>query len=118
MESILSSVKKLLGLLEDDTSFDVDCIIHINSAFSTLNQLGVGPPQGFRIQDKTAVWSEFMDDPRFEDVKTYTYQYVRQFFDPPQNSFAVEAMKHQLTELAWRINVRREEEEWTEPMPK
>lgn len=118
MESILTSVKKLLGLAEEDTSFDVDCVIHINSAFSTLNQLGIGPSQGFRIQDKTAIWSEFIDDPRFEDVKTYTHLFVRQFFDPPQNSFAVTALEKQLTELAWRINVKREEEQWTEPMPR
>jgi hypothetical protein len=116
VDSILTSVKKLLGLTEDYTQFDVDCVIHINSALSVLNQLGVGPSQGFRIEDKTAIWSQFIDDPRLENVKTYVYLFVRQFFDPPQNSFAVTAIEKQLEELAWRINLQGEEEQWTQPM--
>lgn len=118
-ESILTSVKKALGLAEEYTAFDADITMHINAALGVLNQLGVGPAQGFMIQDKTALWTAITDgDLRLNMVQTYTYLYVRQLFDPPGNSFAVDAIEKQKTQLEWRINVQREEGLWTEPTPR
>lgn len=106
--SILDSVKKGLGMTVEYTSFDPDVIIGINSAFSILNQLGVGPSGGFKITDRTAVWSDFTDDARLEFVKTYTIQKVKQFFDPPQTGPLASALDNTLKELEWRINVGAE----------
>lgn len=106
MDSILTSIKKLLGISEEYEHFDPDIVIHINSAFSVLTQLGVGPEEGFRIEDASAVWSEFLyDDPRIEFVKTYVYLKVKLGFDPPLSSAAIEAINRQISELEWRINV-------------
>lgn len=107
--SILTSIKKLIGPTEDDTSFDVDIIMHINSAFFRLNQLGVGPSEGFSITDKTQTWEEFLVARKdLEAVKSYVYQKVRLVFDPPQSSFLVEALKESIKEFEWTINVQAE----------
>jgi len=107
--SILISTKKNLGLEPDYTPFDLDVITFINAAFSTLEQLGIGPVGGFSIEDNTATWSEFMgDDARYNAVKSYVYLRVRMLFDPPTTSFVLEAMNNQLRELEWRLNVVRE----------
>jgi len=114
--SILTSVKKVLNIVEDDTSFDPDIILFINGALSTLNQLGVGPGVGFAIEDKTPTWVAFLgSDPRFNDVKTYVCLRVRLLFDPPQSGYATKAIQEQIEELAWRLNVRREETQWVDP---
>lgn len=106
MDSILTSVKKLLGIAEEDTSFDTDLIIHINSVFSILIQLGVGSPEGFSIEDNTAVWTDFIKDgTNLELVKSYVYMKVRLLFDPPTSSSAIETSKSLINELEWRINV-------------
>ena len=107
MESILTSIKKLLGIVEEYEHFDVDIIMHINSAFSVLTQLGVGPEEGFRIEDASAVWSDFLyDDPRLEMVRTYVYLKVKLVFDTTSSSSAViESINRQIQELEWRINV-------------
>lgn len=108
-ESILDSIKKMLGLEEDYTPFDTDIIIHINSALMNLQQLGVGPKEGFEISDSTATWSEFLtNNTKLNSAKTYVYLYVRMLFDPPTNSFVMDAMKKQLEELGWRLNVQAE----------
>ena len=106
MESILTSIKKLLGIAEQYEHFDTDIIIHINSAFMTVTQLGVGPSKGFSIKDKTAIWSDFIpeDDLRFEAVKTYIYLKVRLIFDPPSNSAVIESYNRTLSEYEWRLN--------------
>lgn len=115
-DSILNSVKKILGLGEDYTSFDEDVILNINSTFSTLNQLGVGPEDGFAISDDTATWVDFLgDDARLNHVKTYVWLRVRLLFDPPSTSYSLESMKHQVQELEWRLNVQREEMTWNSP---
>lgn len=117
-ESILTSVKKTLNLAEDYTNFDQDVILHINSALATLNQLGVGPGVGFMIEDKTKIWSDFLgSDPRWNAVKSYVYLYVRLLFDPPNTGFGTTAIEKQLQELAWRLNVQREQTEWVNPDP-
>lgn len=106
MESILKSIKKLLGISDDETNFDSDIIMHINSAFATLNQLGVGPSKCFEIIDDTALWSNFIEDePSFNNVKTYVYLKVRLVFDPPMSSSVLSAMERQISELEWRLNV-------------
>lgn len=117
-DSILTSTKKALGLEEDYEAFDPDIIMHINSVFSTLNQLGIGPGLGFMIEDKEALWDTFLGgDPRLNNVKTYVYLRVRMLFDPPQTGFHTTAMQDQIKELEWRINVQREDEQWTNPLP-
>lgn len=117
-ESILQSVKKTLNLPADYDAFDQDVIIHINSVFSTLNQLGVGPSDGFMIEDEGKSWSQFIGaDPRLNHVKTYVYLRVRLLFDPPSTGFHVAAMKEQIQELEWRLNVQREDTQWTDPTP-
>lgn len=116
--SILTSTKKTLGISEDYTAFDEDIIMHINSVFSTLQQLGVGPVEGFSISDATTEWSEFLgDDPNLNNVKTYVYMRVRLIFDPPATSYLITSMKNQVEELEWRMNTYREETGWTDPNP-
>lgn len=106
MDSILTSIKKLLGITSEYTQFDADLIIHINSVFSILTQLGVGPSTGFSIHDEYSVWTDFLpEDPRLEMVKTYVYLKVRLMFDPPDRSAVADAMKRQIDELEFRLNV-------------
>ena len=112
-DSILNSVKKNLGIEASYTAFDHDVITHVNSVFSTLNQLGIGPEDGFMIEDDTAVWGDFIGvDPRLNNVKTYVYLRVRLLFDPPSTSYHVTAMKDQIQELEWRLNAFREDTAW------
>ncbi|ADD81012.1 virion structural protein [Rhodococcus phage ReqiPoco6] len=105
-ESILTSTKKVLGIDAEYDAFDLDVKMHINSAFATLNQLGVGPEEGFMIEDETATWGDFIGvDKRLNSVPTYVYLKVRLAFDPPSTSFVIESQKKQLEELEWRLNV-------------
>lgn len=105
-ESILTSIKKLLGVMEDYTSFDTDIIFDINSALFTLNQLGVGK-SGFAISDATSTWDDFLEQRQdVQAVVQYIYLNVKLVFDPPTNSFVVEAMNNRLKELEWRLNVQ------------
>ena len=104
--SILDSIKKLLGIPSEVTEFDTDILIHINSVFSILTQLGVGPSSGFSIEDSSAEWSDFIgDDARLSDVKSFVYLKTRLLFDPPASSAAMDAMNRMASELEWRINV-------------
>ena len=110
--SILISTKKVLGLDASYVAFDMDVIMHINAAFSILNQLGVGPIDGFMIEDDTAMWDDFVLDAGTEVskslVKTYVQLKARMLFDPPTTSFLLEAMDKQIKEYEWRLNVSRE----------
>ncbi len=109
MDSILNSVKKVLGLDEDDDGFDTDVLMHINSIFMVLNQLGIGPDQGFVIEDDSAVWSDFIgDDAMLNAAKTYIWLRVRMLFDPPSTSFHLASMEKQIDEIGYRLNVYRE----------
>ena len=104
MESILTSIKKLLGITEDYKQFDTDIVIHINTVFAFLNQLGVGPSQGYRIKDEGDKWADFMgDDTDIEEVKSYTYMKVKLIFDPPSSSAAIESLKELIKECECRI---------------
>ena len=108
-ESILTSIKKLLGIPEDYEHYDADIIMHINSVFMILNQLGVGPSNCFSITDKTAVWSNFIsDNNNLEAVKSYVYMKVRLLFDPPLSSAVMECMNRMISELEWRLNSEAE----------
>lgn len=103
MDSILSSVKKLLGIDVDYEQFDVDIVMYINSVFAILSQMGVGPSDPFYIQDKTATWDDFFDgDDPSEMVKTYMYMKVRMMFDPPTGA-ATQATNDCIKELEWRL---------------
>jgi hypothetical protein len=117
-ESILDSTKKVLNIEKDYTAFDQDIIMHINSVFSTLNQLGIGPVGGYAIVDAEPTWSAFFgDDPKFNSVKTYVFLKVKLLFDPPGTSYLIQSMERQVQEFEWRINVARENEEWVDPNP-
>lgn len=114
-DSILISIKKLLGIGAEYNVFDPDIIIHINTAFSTLSDLGVGPSEGFSINDDKATWSSYIqNDKIFESVKTYIYLRVKILFDPPLNSSVLETIKENIKELEWRLNVNAESKELDE----
>lgn len=109
MESILTSVKKYIGIAEDDTNFDVDVIMHINTAFAVLRQLGVGPSSVFKITDKTKNWAEFTsDEEELAMAQSYVYERVKLKFDPPSSSALLQALKESVTESEWRLNVAAE----------
>lgn len=107
MDSILESVKKMLGNGEGYEYFDPDIIMHINSVFSTLHQLGVGPSEGFSIADAESKWTDYVNDPiQLGFIKPYVFKKVKLAFDPPQSSFVLEALKQQIAEDEWRLNVQ------------
>lgn len=115
-DSILTTVKKLCGVANSYEAFDMDFLIHINSALSTLTQLGIGPPEGFQIEDATAKWVDFLGDVnRLNLVKSYVGLRVRLIFDPPSNPSVINAMQEQIREYEFRINVIREEWAWVDP---
>lgn len=106
MDSILNTIKKMLGLAEDYDAFDTDIIIDINMVFNILNQIGVGPKEGFFITGVTEVWSDYISDMRkMEMVKTYIYLKVKQIFDPGSSSALNDAITKQISELEWRLSV-------------
>jgi len=106
--TILNSIKKLLGIEPEYTHFDMDVTIHINSALRRLTQLGVGPTEGFRIDNATE-WANYIGDAiDMEWVKDYIYLKTRLIFDPPQTGFLVDAIKSQIAELEWCINSQAE----------
>lgn len=110
-KSILTTIKKVLNLAEDYTAFDADVILHINSVFGTLWQLGIGPSDGFEIEDKDAKWSDFVDDDKtLSPVKSYMYLRVKLLFDPPTIGFVITEYKNQIEQLEWRLNVVREDQ--------
>lgn len=109
MDSILNSIKKLLGITAEDESFDIDIIMHINSVFLTLNQLGIGPTQVFSILDDVPTWLDFFgENESNEMVKTYMYLKVRLLFDPPSSSSVLAAIERSISELEFRLIVAAE----------
>lgn len=111
MDSILTSIKKLLGITEEYEHFDQDIIMHINSVFMILTQMGVGPEEGFSIEDDSASWSDFTSNAKvLESVKSYIYLKVRLLFDPPASSSVMDSMNRMISELEWRLNVAGEGE--------
>lgn len=117
-QSILNSTKKILGLDPDYTAFDQDVLTHINSAFATLNQLGIGPADGLMVEDDTLLWSDLIgNDLGLNMVKTYVYLKVRMVFDPQSTRYTIAAMTSQIAELEWRMNIHREDISWVSPFP-
>lgn len=106
MESILTSIKKFLGPTAEYEHFDPDIIMHINSVFMDLAQLGVGPSEGFTIEDDTSVWTDFFPEGKnLEAVKSYMNLRVKLLFDPPSSSAVIAAMERQIAQWEWRLNV-------------
>ena len=108
MESILTSIKKLLGIDEEYTHFDADIIMHINSVLMVLTQLGVGPETGFVIEEDTSTWADFVPEvnaAQLHAIKSYVYMKVKLMFGPPLSSAVIEAMNRQIAEFEWRLNV-------------
>lgn len=106
MDSILTSIKKLLGIADEYEHFDSDVIMHINTALMTLTQLGVGPSEGFVIEDERAEWTDFLSESlQIESVKSYVYLRVKMLFDPPLSSAVIDSINRQISELEWRLNV-------------
>ena len=106
VDSILLSIKKLIGLAEDYTQFDTDLIIHINTAFAVLHQLGVGPKKPYTISGTEETWDEFVTDQiNAENVRSYVYMKVKMLFDPPSTATMHEAFERQIQEMEWRLNV-------------
>ena len=111
MDSILTSIKKLLGLAEEDESFDTDITMHINSAIFRLKTLGVGPTEPFIVTDKTSTWSELLEGRTdLESVQIYVYLVVRLIFDPPSTSFVIESFKNRISEMEWMITEQAAED--------
>lgn len=111
-ESILTSIKKLLGISSDNTDFDQDIIMHINSVFMILNQLGIPKDEkDFFIEDESTTWDDYLgnDISIFSAVKSYIYLKVKLLFDPPLNSAVKEANQELLNELEWRLNIQTDE---------
>lgn len=107
MESILTSIKKLLGISEEYVQFDDDIIMHINTVFLNLTQLGVGPVEGFAIEDDSSEWSDFVDidnNAQLHAIKSYMYLKVKLLFDPPLSSSVIESINRMISELEWRLN--------------
>lgn len=108
-DSILTSVKKVLGIPEEYTHFDTDIIMHINSTFMVLNQLGVGPSKGFQIEDATSTWNDFLSDAiELNAVKSYVPLKVRLLFDPPTSSTVMECTKQAIAEFECRLMIQAE----------
>ena len=103
MDSILDSIKKLLGIQPEYRAFDEDLIIHINTVFAILNQIGIGPQEGFFIVDETTNWDEYMSDINQASVRTYVYLKVRLLFDPPGSGILVDSINRMISELEWRL---------------
>ena len=114
MDSILLSIKKLLGIASDYKQFDTDVIIHINSVFLTLNQLGIGPDDGFSIDSESEEWSDYIPDNQLllSAVISYMYLKVKMLFDPSLTSFVNDLMKEEARELEWRMNLLADEPEF------
>lgn len=105
-ESILGSVKKMLGIPSEYKKFDLDIIMHINSVLFILCQLGIGPESGYAISDDSDEWTDFIPEgTNLELVKSYVFMKVRLLFDPPQSSVVMESMNRMISEFEWRINV-------------
>lgn len=116
MESILTSIKKQLGIDKEYTQFDDEIIMHINSVFTTLTQLGVGPSTGFHIEDESSIWTDFVADmSKIYAIQTYVYMKVRLIFDPASlQSATLAAFERQIQEFEWRLNVAVESKDSSE----
>lgn len=113
-QSILLTIKKMLGIAEEYHAFDIDIVTNINAVFLTLNQLGVGPTMPFQITGDSETWNDFLKDQEafMAGVQTYIYMRVRLMFDPPTNSFLVDSLRKQCDELEWRFMIQPKDSRW------
>ena len=111
INSILESIKKVIGFEKDYDVFDDDILMHINSTFSVLNQLGIGPKEGFVVTGYDEEWVDFLEGekPTLNMVKTYIFLKTKLQFDRPDTSYAIQAMEKQATEYEWRLMVAKED---------
>lgn len=117
MDSIVDSVKKTIGITVEDESFDVDLIVHINSIFMVLNQLGIGPREGFAITNKDQKWSDYLaDSPNVKAVESYMILRVKALFDPASTSYTQQAFEKICLEMEWRL-VYQQEHPYIAPTP-
>lgn len=109
-DTILGTIKNLLGLPKEDNSFDQDLMININTVFGILYQIGVGSENSFYLTDSSTKWTEMFKDyiPLIDMIKNYTYMKVRLYFDPPSSSFVLDSLGKQIKELEWRIQIQVE----------
>lgn len=108
-QSILNDVKSLCGIPADVDDFDTPLILHCNTVFSGLTQIGLGPKTGFYISDNTKLWSDIIiGEINLHNVKSYVYLKVKMLFDPPANATLVKSMENQIDELEWRIKTELE----------
>lgn len=107
-ESILMTVRKACQVPEWDSGFDTELIIHTNTILMRLNQLGVGPKNGFYITGTEETWASFVGSDEFKMVQSYVTLRVKLLFDPPSSSFVLESMKNQIAEFEWLLNVQAE----------
>lgn len=115
-DSILKTIKKICGVQDDIEVFDLEIATHINSALSTLTQLGIGPTEGFFVEDNAATWTQFYGtDKRFNSIRSFVCLQVKSIFDPPESSYAVAAMERQIEEIKWRLSATREGDDWVNP---
>src|SRR5690606_16320069 len=112
MDSILDSVKHQLSVGADYDVFDPTIIMHINTALFVLNQIGIGPSEGFAVSDDTQTWDQFTSDPQLEAIKSFVYIRVRLLFDPPQTAHLIAALERQGEEYLWRLSEFREGATW------
>ena len=113
-DSILVSIKQMLGIYDEDTAFDGELILHINGALADLTHVGVGPKEGFTILDKSTRWDEFSDNQTINaQAKIYVFCKVRLIFDPPSNSFVVDSITKTKDEAQWRLYMIADEENLT-----
>lgn len=115
--SILLTIKKMLGIAEEYHAFDIDIVTDINATFLALNQLGVGPSTPFQIFGDDENWSDFIDTEKYPGIQTYIYMRVRMMFDPPTNSFLLTSMENQCSEFEWRLMSQSELNNTTSPEP-
>lgn len=108
-ESILTSTKSALGIAEDDTAFDSEITMHINSVLADVHQLGIGPDDGYEIADATETWADLLvDEKRYNGVASYVFLKVKMLFDPPSVGYVLTAYEKVLDKMEWRISNARE----------
>lgn len=115
-DSILTTTKKALGLAADYDAFDPEIVMFINTVFSRLDDLGVGPEGGYAIEDENDLWSTYLnDDPILNRIQSYMYLRVKMLFDPPTTSFLMNAIDAQIDKMEWLINAHWERDNWVDP---
>lgn len=105
MNSILESVKTMLDIDIDDAAFDVDIIFGINTCFAILQQMGLGPKEGFNVVDNTQEWLDYIEGPMMSMIQQYVYLKTKVIFDPPNNSYLLTNYNERIAELEWRLHV-------------